>query len=299
MTSTTIIRAAHGDKHPYFPYRRHTAQDRALSWEARGVLAYLLSKSDNWQVVPKDLMQNCGRDKVRKILEELCEHRYMRKEQTHDEEGKFSKVVYWVYEVPFTENPLTVDEPLPEKPLTEKPSPENPLHTINETVESTESKEQDSDASASGGECVDGWPEGVQKHVAIIDAYCEALKESGKEYIGKNKYSRFGDAANALIDAGKTPPQVYEATRALYTPDFPDPWLRDRAKAISLEEVGGAWGTLWTHALTKRPKPRIVVDLGTMEDIKRRQSESRARIIARAEAGEIGQLNEEADDAAA
>lgn len=121
------IRAPRTKDRPYFAMARATAQDNTLTWEARGVLAYLLSKPDDWQVMIKDLQQNCGRDKARAILKELQAHNYLTVEQVHDSKGKFSRNQYRVYETPFTENPSTVN------PSTVNPSTGNPTLTVLES----------------------------------------------------------------------------------------------------------------------------------------------------------------------
>lgn len=128
-----------GDR-PYFSMARETAQDKRLSWEARGVLAYLLSKPDDWQVVITDLQQECGRDKVKKILKELEDCHYLKvHRRQHGRGGKFTHNEYQVFEVPFTEKPSTV-----------KPSTENPLLHIKELqiTELTEEKEQKNAATS-------------------------------------------------------------------------------------------------------------------------------------------------------
>jgi len=113
------IRAPRTKDRPYFSMARATAQDNTLTWEARGVLAYLLSKPDDWQVMIKDLQQNCGRDKARTILKELQDHKYLSVEQVHDAKGKFSRNQYRVFETPFTENPSTVYPSTGNPPLTD------------------------------------------------------------------------------------------------------------------------------------------------------------------------------------
>jgi len=130
------IRRAPRDQHnPYFMMHQKTAQDEGLSFEARGLLAYLLSKPDDWKLNVSDLMRagHCGRDKVRKILRELEERHYLEREQVKGEGGHFSHTEYWVYERPLTENPSTVESPSTGKPSTGKPSTENPhLQSIEE-----------------------------------------------------------------------------------------------------------------------------------------------------------------------
>lgn len=139
-----IIRVEHSKENPYFMMNRDTAQDKSLSWEARGVLAYLLSKPDDWQVMVVDLQQNCGRDKVRHILDELKEACYLRIVPARNQAGKFSKAEYQVYEQPYTENPTTV------KPTTVKPeTAKRPLQSIDK--QKTEKQNKDKKENAPDG----------------------------------------------------------------------------------------------------------------------------------------------------
>lgn len=104
----TIVRAPHDQENPYFLMRRDTAQDARLSYEARGVLAYLLSKPSDWRVVVSDLERvGCKRDKVYKLLRELREAGYMQRVAVRDQ-GKYIGMEYHVHEAPFTEIPETV-----------------------------------------------------------------------------------------------------------------------------------------------------------------------------------------------
>lgn len=105
---TTIVRAAHDDQ-PYFLMNRATAQDESLSFAARGMLAYLLSKPDHWQVKVTDLQQNCGRDKVYSLIDELIEARYMDRQIERDPKGRMVNVQYVVYECPLPEKPDTAE----------------------------------------------------------------------------------------------------------------------------------------------------------------------------------------------
>lgn len=91
-----IYRAPKDKENPYAMIRRDTLRDRSLTWEARGVLAYLLSQSDSWKVVIGDLEQNCGRDVVYNILNELKEHGYIERVSERDSKGH---VLSWNYAV--------------------------------------------------------------------------------------------------------------------------------------------------------------------------------------------------------
>lgn len=87
----------------WFPFPRDAANNSALSFEAIGLLAYLLEKGDGWQVRVEDLCSAspAQHKKVRRVLKELEQARYLIRERTQDEAGKFD----WtstVYDVPFT-----------------------------------------------------------------------------------------------------------------------------------------------------------------------------------------------------
>jgi len=105
----SILRVSKGEN-PYTPIRRETLQDNSLSWEARGVLAYLLSKPDKWQVRVTDLVRQGpgGRDRMRRILKELEAAHYLERKRVHLPNGQ----IEWesiVYEAPHTMDVFSID----------------------------------------------------------------------------------------------------------------------------------------------------------------------------------------------
>jgi hypothetical protein len=85
----------------YFVVDNALFSDDRLSWEARGLMGYLLSKPDDWQVRIHDLMRRgpAGEHKVRRMLRELQELGYLRRERIQRYDGTFA----WettIYEVP-------------------------------------------------------------------------------------------------------------------------------------------------------------------------------------------------------
>lgn len=90
-----IIRAAH--ERDYFVCSRKTAQDKSISFEALGVLTYLLSQPDTWQANVKDIAKRSTEYKIYKILRELRKNGYMTL-QKEKGEGRFSQWVYQVFE---------------------------------------------------------------------------------------------------------------------------------------------------------------------------------------------------------
>lgn len=65
--------------------------DPNLSWEASGMLLYLLSKPDNWTVSHNHLVnyRDAGHSKVRRILKEIEDAGYLVRERVRNERGVF------------------------------------------------------------------------------------------------------------------------------------------------------------------------------------------------------------------
>lgn len=95
--------------------------DKQLSFKARGVLAYLLSRPVNWDVTARDIVNQTtdGREAIYSALKELIEARYVIR-GTKRTSGKITQYVYDVYNSPQTGFPET------EKPYTENLYTENP-----------------------------------------------------------------------------------------------------------------------------------------------------------------------------
>lgn len=79
-----------------------TINDKRLSWEARGLLAYLLSKPDDWCVSVVNIINSgpAGINKVRRILKELEKFGYLQRTRVQGEDGRF-RWVSTIREHPF------------------------------------------------------------------------------------------------------------------------------------------------------------------------------------------------------
>lgn len=107
----TIIRIAR--REGYTTIARAALQDNRLSFAARGLLAYLLSKPDDWDVRLTDIQRagHIGRDKAYRLIDELQQAGYISERQrTRMPGGQWSYTPYYVYEMPIS--------PCPEKPYT-------------------------------------------------------------------------------------------------------------------------------------------------------------------------------------
>lgn len=249
----TIIRVQHGRENPYFLMARKTAQDKALSYDALGLLAYLLSKPDNWQISVEELKRTrSGRDHVRRMLQELLDKKYATHEaqQKDAESGKFSRLTWVIYETPFTENPYAVSE---EKPFTGKPSTVKPTLHIRESEKrkrtTTEPRKARGAAAASpskkkpqygfevnlrlvegvGGQIersdgrfvmgVDQRGELSREALLLFNAYLDVLRGFGRIQVGGDEmlWATHQEAALRLALAGVTVDQVQRYITYRYT----------------------------------------------------------------------------------
>lgn len=81
----------------YFTASNEPFVDESLSWESRGLMGYLLTKPNNWEVRIADLEKKgpAGNHKMRRMLAELRRAGYMNRIRLTLEKGKFD----WVTEV--------------------------------------------------------------------------------------------------------------------------------------------------------------------------------------------------------
>lgn len=128
--ANTIIRAPRRNR--YLVLDQRIVDDTRLSWAARGMLAYLLSRPDNWEVRVKDLQRrgNLGRDGTYKLINELRATGYVEFRQSRDARGRIRGGSYIVREIP---NP-----PHPESPDTDVPEPAAPYPVDPEALTTTE-----------------------------------------------------------------------------------------------------------------------------------------------------------------
>jgi len=93
--------------------------DTVLSFKAKGLWAYLMSKPDDWTIYTKQLTSAGpdGRDAIYSGMKELVQAGYMTREHVRDEAGKIMGLEYQIYEeravnaaiLPETDNPDTVN----------------------------------------------------------------------------------------------------------------------------------------------------------------------------------------------
>ncbi len=121
--SNTIVRAARRQRFVIIDQR--AIEDTRLSWAARGLLGYLLSRPDNWKVLVNDLRKrgNLGRDGIYRLLRELRTVGYARFLRLRDKHGRIRGGMYIVREIADSPDPELPDTVLPD---TAAPGTANP-----------------------------------------------------------------------------------------------------------------------------------------------------------------------------
>jgi hypothetical protein len=98
--SVPIIRA--NNDRDFFIASNAAARDPRLSYKARGILMYLLSRPDDWKVIITDLVKQ-STDRERAVgtgLRELRNLGYIKQKAVRDSKGRFVEWEYTIFESP-------------------------------------------------------------------------------------------------------------------------------------------------------------------------------------------------------
>ncbi len=97
-----IIRKARTGDHPYAQILRRSIQNPNLSLKAKGLLAYILSLPDDWQLRVGELPKHFtdGRFAIRAAMKELKETGYVKGRPVRNKENAFCGYEFIVFEDP-------------------------------------------------------------------------------------------------------------------------------------------------------------------------------------------------------
>lgn len=104
---SNIVRVAKSKDNPFVMVDRAIANDSSLSYAARGMMLYLLSKPDNWTVRMGDLANSSdaeGMHAIRSIFKELEASGHVTREKTREPNGR------WAWETTVHERPTICDQ---------------------------------------------------------------------------------------------------------------------------------------------------------------------------------------------
>ena len=84
-------------------------RDTRLSWKAKGLMTYLLSLPDDWEIHLSEIEQHAtdGMGSLRSAVNELKKFGYLKSETRKDEKNRFIGVVYIIIECPYSDFPHT------------------------------------------------------------------------------------------------------------------------------------------------------------------------------------------------
>ena len=125
MDDTAIIRRR--VRSNFTTLNNELIRDRRISWKALGILVFVLSLPDNWQLrlshLSKEKEVGSGRDATRAGLKELQQAGYLCIQRERGECGKFVRTTWLVTDRP---GDFELDPPRSDFPRTGNPTPDSP-----------------------------------------------------------------------------------------------------------------------------------------------------------------------------
>ena len=159
---STIFRTVKNKDNPYVMIDRRPIDNPNLSFKAKGILTYLMSRPDGWEVSVADLFNHAkdGEDAIRSGLAELRAAGHMRYVRER-EKGRITGMLIEVYEMPGS-------LPHADFPDVEKPDVENPTQVLNvlSSNESISDKTQEPTKL-------------IQKRGDMVDMYIDMMQSPG------------------------------------------------------------------------------------------------------------------------
>lgn len=97
-----IMRVVKDRNNPFVMINKEFLNNNKLSWKAKGILTYLLSLPDDWQIYESELLKHStdGSSSLKSGMKELIESGYIERVQIRNNRGHFIGYSYCVYEVP-------------------------------------------------------------------------------------------------------------------------------------------------------------------------------------------------------
>ena len=106
----STFRVMKNPDNPYVMINKVFLNDEHLSWKAKGLLTYLLSLPDDWQIYETELTKHSkdGKDSTKTTIKELIDNGYIeRLDRVRDSKGRLSSYNYNVYETNNNHNGLS------------------------------------------------------------------------------------------------------------------------------------------------------------------------------------------------
>ena len=144
----------------YTVMSNHHLTDRDLTFKAKGLMSYMLSRPDDWDFTIAGLsrLNKDGRDAIGRIIQELESHGYLERVRRRQSKGTFGTMEYILHEQPMPGNPALdnpalenpgQDNPVLDNPAQEKPAQENrpQLNTDRQNTERKKNENKNTESS--------------------------------------------------------------------------------------------------------------------------------------------------------
>ncbi|MFW9871895.1 MAG: helix-turn-helix domain-containing protein [Candidatus Thorarchaeota archaeon] len=229
-----IIRTKKDKENPYVIINKTSLNNKEMTWQAKGLLTYLLSLPDDWTINVTDLIKRSknGKDSTYSIINELIEFGYISREQIRAK-GKFTQIIYTVYEKPLTEKPLTGNPDTVNPQLLSNNYTMYPKNTINSIKSSNEDlninetlstkKENINNTSTTHNKFLDFWNSmpnlrihkpGTKTYARACDLFEIIQKGLFREKCEINeKYLKMNNINLKMLKIPATEDQIYQAIK--------------------------------------------------------------------------------------
>lgn len=266
-----IIRTAKDREHPYQTMNTSVFQNNSLSLEARGLLGYLLSKPDDWEVRFADLIANaagpnCGEDRLRRILKELEAAGYIIRTRRNIAHGRFEWVTT-VYETPHTDVTISVKTADGQKRIRKPKSPSAGLPHMANTIYGKPADIQVTESISPKGESAarktrtrppaqkKPTDEKPSTPTAIIQALADACLID-RQIARKATHVLLADTASRIYAAGQskgqTDEQITDAIRYVGEWFKREDWRGKKGEAPTPSQILD----VWRQAIEARDRPQ-------------------------------------------
>jgi hypothetical protein len=281
----TIIRETRRDKaHPFVRIANAVARDSRLTFEARGMVIYLLSHDDNWEIWDEDLQRegDIGRDKVTRIRKELERYGYLTpKLRIKNPDGTF----YWtraiLHETPCTENPSMVGGSRG-KPLSGKPEDGHPVHGKSgiykpQTQPTTKAATKDQRNEEGTTHPTGNEPRGEQGNVGVSSSSSDFIDNSNPWDLNPFTYEDVTQHVQYRIDQGDEIHTPIGLVKSILKNRDPNDYMEIEASLIDIESERYALAAKREQEKAERLRVRQYLEQKAQEENERRVREEQLK----------------------
>lgn len=264
----TIFRVVKDKNNPYVMIDKRPIENTKLSWKAKGILAYLLSRPDDWQIRVYDLINRSpdGAYAVRAAVRELIQAGHI--ERIYEREnGRVKRVVLVCYE-----NSLLRDNQ-----QVENLNVDNREHTNNESTNKESTKKDSASKSTTraprsqSDEIFDyKWPAGIADYGATFELLPQLLDPDAQPWkpISKGEYVLWMNGAGN----GRAKGFVHFRKAGISIVEMQQAYVDMRRQKLTVKNPN----SLYTFAFEIHRKNQANGHHGDADALKKKQAERRA-----------------------